>query len=125
MSGSTPTLGDFSIQVTKGPESNQHPISEHPSNPRFDRSIFAGLPLEPEKMWEAKGSLYLYKLIVDTILRWVTEHGHRLIEKWGKENPPPPAYVYSLENRVGAGLQVVQKVFIGDFEVPLSHLKLI
>jgi hypothetical protein len=62
------------------------------------------------------------KANIDTILKWVTDRGQKLIQKWGKENPPPPAHVYSLENLQGAGLNVIQKVFAGDFEV--SHLLL-
>jgi hypothetical protein len=70
-------------------------------------------------MWQAKGGFTgESRLMVDAILQEISEHARRLIEKWGQQNAPPPAHVYSLDNIAGGGLHIVQKTFIGDFEVP-------
>lgn len=47
----------------------------------------------------------------------ISERARQLLEKWGQENAPPPAHIYALNNRQGGGLHVIQKTFIGDFEV--------
>jgi len=40
------------------------------------------------------------------------------IRKYGAENPPPPAQVFTIRNAPGEGnLHYVQKVFKGAFEV--------
>ena len=41
-----------------------------------------------------------------------------VIQKYGAEQPPPPAQLFTLANRPGKGnVHVVQKVFRGAFEV--------
>jgi hypothetical protein len=54
---------------------------------------------------------------VDGIIQLISQHANKLIQRWGQENAPPPAHVYSLEGREGPGLRVIQKTFQGDFEV--------
>lgn len=56
-------------------------------------------------------------LTIDAILQEISEHARQLVGKWGQENVPPPAHVFSLDNIQGGGLHVVQKTFIGNFEV--------
>ena len=55
---------------------------------------------------------------VEVIVERISEHARSLVEKWGQENAPPPAHIYSLDNMMGGGLHVIQKTFVGDFEVP-------
>lgn len=44
------------------------------------------------------------------------------LEKYGKENPPPPFQLYSIENDVGPGnTQLIQKVFEGKFEFDVVY----
>ena len=69
-------------------------------------------------MWQAKGgNSYERLLTVDAILQEIADNAQRLVGKWGQQNAPPPATVYSLNNMKGGGLHIVQKTFIGDFEV--------
>jgi hypothetical protein len=77
------------------------------------------LDLAPEKMWNAKGFELQEKeeLIVDAIVEEIAQHAQKLIQRWGRENPPPPCHFYSLDNVIGGGLHVIQKTFLGDFEV--------
>lgn len=58
--------------------------------------------------------------MVEAIVEVISERVRRLIEKWGQDNLPPPAHVYSLDNGMGGGLHVIQKTFQGDFEVSIS-----
>jgi mannosyl-oligosaccharide glucosidase len=116
LEGSTYNLGEYSIEITKG--QGDHPIFSHPSKQNFDKSIYATIPVPPEQMWQAKGgNSYERLLTVDAILQEIADNAQRLVGKWGQQNAPPPANVYSLNNMKGGGLHIVQKTFIGDFEV--------
>ena len=59
LKGRTPDLGDFVIDITKGPESNSHPVHEHPSREDrpLDRTIVSSLSIEPSNLWQTKGTL--------------------------------------------------------------------
>jgi mannosyl-oligosaccharide glucosidase len=56
--GETPELGDFAIDVTAGPASNEHPRHTHPSygDKPLDRTIVASLQIPPDQLWQTKGS---------------------------------------------------------------------
>ena|ERR1700739_229995 len=59
LKGRTPDLGDFIIDITNGPESNSHPVHEHPSreDKPLDRTIVSSLSVEPSNLWQTKGML--------------------------------------------------------------------
>ena len=59
-------------------------------------------------------------LITEGIVEEISRHAQKLVDRWGEENAPPPAHIYSLESHEGGGLHVVQKTFQGDFEVPFQ-----
>jgi mannosyl-oligosaccharide glucosidase len=45
-----------------------------------------------------------------------------LLAKYGEENPPSPAQVYTIKHEVAKGnLHMVQKVFEGPFEVRIPQ----
>jgi mannosyl-oligosaccharide glucosidase len=54
--GYTSELGDFTIDVTTGPTSNEHPEHDHPSyeDKPLDRSLVASLAVKPEHIWQTK-----------------------------------------------------------------------
>ena len=62
MKGSSNELGDFTLEVTEGPESNVHPPSRHKSydSKPLDRSIVSSLQVEDANIWQAKGTIALY-----------------------------------------------------------------
>jgi hypothetical protein len=62
-------------------------------------------------------------MIIEAIVQAISDHARVLLQKWGQENAPPPADIYSLNNVQGSGLHVIQKTFQGDFEVPSPPLK--
>jgi mannosyl-oligosaccharide glucosidase len=48
------------------------------------------------------------------------ESVNEMVAKYGQENPPPPAQVFTIKHSPGDGnIQLVQKVFRGAFEVCL------
>ncbi|KAL2786829.1 glycoside hydrolase [Aspergillus keveii] len=107
--GYTSELGDFTIDVTTGPTSNEHPEHDHPSyeDKPLDRSLVASLAVKPEHIWQTK------MLLFSQMKKAVDE----AIAKYGTDNPPPPAQVYTIDNQPGEGnLHLVQKVFTGAFE---------
>jgi hypothetical protein len=70
-------------------------------------------------MWQAKGNFCRDEiLIVEAIVQEISRRAQQMVQKWGQENMPPPADVYSLANTHGGNLHVIQKTFQGDFEVP-------
>jgi len=56
MEGSSNELGDFTLEVTEGPDTNTHPPSTHVSyeDKPLDRSIVTSLQVPEGNMWQAK-----------------------------------------------------------------------
>ncbi|RJE25152.1 mannosyl-oligosaccharide glucosidase [Aspergillus sclerotialis] len=107
--GRTPDLGDFSIDVTTGPESNGHPFHSHPTyeNKPLDRTLVSSVNMPPEHLWQPKAILF-------TRMKGEVDN---YIQNYGAENPPPPAQVFTIKNTPGDGnMHLVQKVFQGAFE---------
>lgn len=59
-SGHTPDLGDFSIDVTDGPETNGHPFHSHPTYEQkpLDHSIVTSATMPSEHLWQSKGCFF-------------------------------------------------------------------
>jgi mannosyl-oligosaccharide glucosidase len=57
LKGITPDLGEFIVDITRGPESNSHPVHSHPSygDKPLDRTIVHSLSEEAGSLWQAKG----------------------------------------------------------------------
>ncbi|BCR88942.1 mannosyl-oligosaccharide glucosidase [Aspergillus chevalieri] len=109
LKGSTPGLGGFSVDVTTGPESNQHPEHDHPTyeDKPLDHTLVASVTMPPGNVWQTK--VMLFNLMKGEV--------GEAIKKYGAENPPPPAQVFTIRNAPGEGnLHYVQKVFKGAFE---------
>ncbi|KAL4954961.1 glycoside hydrolase [Aspergillus filifer] len=109
LKGYTSELGDFSIDVTKGPQSNGHPEYDHPSyeDKPLDRTLVSSMAVQPEHTWQTKVLLFsqMKKQVDETVA------------KYGADNPPAPAQVFTIDNAPGDGnVQLVQKVFAGAFE---------
>ncbi|KAL4803302.1 glycoside hydrolase [Aspergillus unguis] len=109
LNGLTAELGDFSIDVTTGPKSNEHPEHDHPSydDKPLDRTLVSSVAIQPEHTWQTKVILFsqMKKAVDETIA------------KYGADSPPPPAQVFTINNSPGIGnVQLVQKVFSGAFE---------
>ncbi|SPQ21135.1 69ecd459-f685-4579-8bc8-fe9ee5bd7476 [Thermothielavioides terrestris] len=108
LKGHSEALGNYKLVVTKG--SGVQPQSDHDlSNLRGPgQTVVQSLNYPEEHLWQAKPILFRQlKEGVD----WLVENKYDVAE------PPPPWQVYQLVNRPGSGnVQIVQKVFEGDFE---------
>jgi mannosyl-oligosaccharide glucosidase len=107
LKGQTPELGDFEVTVTEG--KGDHPQSEHPSYAEkpLDRTLVHSGQVPDEALWQIKAVLFAHmKGQID-----------QLVPKYGEENPPPPAQVYTIQHLPARGnIHLVQKVFEGPFE---------
>lgn len=107
LKGQTPELGDFEIQITEG--KGDHPQTGHPSydDKPLDRTLVHSGQAPEEALWQIKAILFGHmKGQVD-----------QLVAKYGEENPPPPAQVYTIQHQPSHGnIHMVQKVFEGAFE---------
>lgn len=59
--GFTPELGNFMLDVTAGPESNEHPIHDHPSyaDKPLDLTFVSSIHVPPDNLWQVK-SMYCF-----------------------------------------------------------------
>ncbi|KAJ6134127.1 FAD dependent oxidoreductase [Penicillium sp. IBT 18751x] len=107
--GYTSELGDFSIDVTDGPDSNEYYTHDHRSqeDKPLGHGIVSSGMMPQEHLWQAKGILFSQmKTEVESV-----------INELGTENPPPPAQLFTIKHAPGGGnVHLVQKVFTGAFE---------
>jgi mannosyl-oligosaccharide glucosidase len=107
LKGQTPELGDFEVTITEG--KGDHPQTGHPSYDEkpLDRTLVHSGQLPEEALWQTKAVLFAHmKGQVD-----------QLVAKYGEDNPPPPAQVYTIQHLPSRGnMHMVQKVFEGAFE---------
>jgi mannosyl-oligosaccharide glucosidase len=59
LAGNTPELGDFTMDITRGPDTNDHPYHSHPSyaDKPLDRTIVSSVQVRPEALWQGKSRL--------------------------------------------------------------------
>ncbi|KAF2121208.1 glycoside hydrolase [Lophiotrema nucula] len=112
LKGQTVELGDFELRVTEG--KGKHPRTGHPSYDEkpLDQTFVHSAQVPEEALWQIKPVLFGHlKSQIDT-----------LVAKYGEENPPPPAQVYTIAHQPGRGnLHLVQKVFEGAFEFDVLY----
>ena len=108
LKGASEGLGNYKLVVTKGmgtqPESD-HKLSEVRAP---GRAVVQSHTYPDDLLWQAKPIVFKHlKESVD----WLVEN------QYDNNNAPPPWLVYRLDNKPGVGnVQIVQKVFEGDFE---------
>lgn len=61
LSGNMGDLGDFTLDVTRGPSTNQYPPKTHPSydDKPSDRTYVASFQMQPEVLWQGKSTSLL------------------------------------------------------------------
>ncbi|PVI03888.1 glycoside hydrolase family 63 protein [Periconia macrospinosa] len=105
--GHTMELGDFEIKITEG--KGDHPQTGHPSyqDKPLDRTFVHSAKVPEDALWQTKAVLFSQlKSEID-----------QLLPKYGDENPPPPAQIYTIKHQPGLGnIHMIQKVFEGAFE---------
>ncbi|KAL1960023.1 hypothetical protein VTO42DRAFT_195 [Malbranchea cinnamomea] len=113
LTGNTEDLGHFTIDITSGPKTNAHPSHSHPSydDKPLDRTLVSSVTAPSEVLWHGKTGI-AFSVMKQEI--------NALIQKYGAENTPPPAQLFTIPHRPAKGnTHVVQKVFQGPFELNL------
>ena len=61
LKGQSNELGDFAIEITRGPDTNQHPAATHESfaEKPLDRTMVASYQVPEEAIWQTKRMLFL------------------------------------------------------------------
>jgi mannosyl-oligosaccharide glucosidase len=107
LKGQTVELGNFEVKITEG--KGDHPHTGHPSfnDKPLDRTLVYSGQVPEDALWQTKAVLFAQmKSEID-----------QLLPKYGEENPPPPAQVYTIPHQPGRGnVHLIQKVFEGAFE---------
>ncbi len=108
LKGASEALGNYKLVVRRG--TGTQPTSDHELS-RFrgpGQAVVQSLNYDDEVVWQAKP--IVFKQLKEGV-DWLVEN------KYDNENAPPPWQVYQLSNRPGAGnVQIIQKIFEGDFE---------
>lgn len=58
LEGQFPQLGEFKLEVTRGPETNQFPNKAHQAafkEQPLDRTIYSSMKVQPKDIWRTKG----------------------------------------------------------------------
>ncbi|KAK3997479.1 putative mannosyl-oligosaccharide glucosidase [Cladorrhinum sp. PSN332] len=108
INGQSEGLGKYKLVVTEG--EGVQPKSDHPISERWGpgQTVIQSLRYADDVVWQAKP--IIFKQLKEGV-DWLVEN------KYDSDNTPPVWQVFSLTNRPGSGnVQVVQKVFEGDFE---------
>ncbi|KAF5000326.1 hypothetical protein FDECE_11243 [Fusarium decemcellulare] len=107
LKGSSKTLGDYKILITKG--TGEHPKNSHEllKDRHGDTTVVLSTDLAPEISWQGK----------PVVFQQLQEAVKPVRENADQEDPPPPWQVYRIEHKPGEGnVQIVQKTFEGSFE---------
>ncbi|KAI9685514.1 MAG: Processing alpha glucosidase I [Bathelium mastoideum] len=114
LNGQTPDLGQFKIDITKGPNTNNHPQHPHPSYQEkpLDRTLVDSLQVPPETLWQTR------PITFSSMKRTIDAY----VEQYTQEDIPPPSQLYTIQQSPGAGnIHLVQKVFEGAFEFDVLY----
>jgi mannosyl-oligosaccharide glucosidase len=107
--GQTADLGDFRIDVTRGPDGNVAPKHRHPSwdSKPLDRTMVSSMQVPSDALWQAKSILFTnMKSEVDSY-----------VAEFGQENVPPAWQLFTIANDIKDGnFHMIQKTFLGSFE---------
>ncbi|KAL1974251.1 hypothetical protein VTN31DRAFT_5811 [Thermomyces dupontii] len=108
LSGVTPELGRFMIDVTAGPD-NDHPECSHPSceTKPLDKTFVASMEIPSEALWQSKIMLFAT----------MRQSFQEALQEYGEQNLPPPERLFTVPHIPGKGnMHFVQRVFRGAFE---------
>jgi mannosyl-oligosaccharide glucosidase len=113
LSGQSPGLGEFKIDIVDGPECS-HPMRTHKEwdTKPLDRTIVSSMQVPAASIWQAKGIIFNnMKTEIDA-----------LVAEYGQENMPPPWHAFTVSNDIKDGnFHVIQKVFQGSFSFDLLY----
>ena len=114
LNGKTADLGDFKIDITRGPDTNVAPKHHHASwdAKPLDRTMASSMQVPSDALWQAKSLMFTnMKSEVDNY-----------IAEYGQENPPPAWQMFTVANDIKEGnFHMVQKTFLGSFEFDVIY----
>ncbi|KAJ5109880.1 mannosyl-oligosaccharide glucosidase [Penicillium argentinense] len=95
LNGYSSELGDFSIDVTSGPDSNEYFLHDHATyeDKPLGQGIVSSATMPQQHLWQAKGILF-------TQMKGEVE---KTINEYGTDNPPPPAQLFTIPHKVFTG----------------------
>ncbi|KAF4984228.1 hypothetical protein FZEAL_516 [Fusarium zealandicum] len=105
--GSSKTLGDYKLLVTKG--TGDHPTNGHEllKHRHGDTTLVASTDADPEISWQGK----------PVVFKQLQEAVKPVQENADEKDPPPPWQIYRMNHKPGKGnVQIVEKTFEGPFE---------
>ena len=136
LEGQSNELGNFTLDITRGPGTNQHPATSHESfaEKPLDRTMVASFQVPEEAIWQTKRMCDSNIAIPSNFLRWgiadlsllsealiftqMKAEIDRYIARYGQEKPPPPWQTFTIPNDIREGnTHVIQRVYGGAFEV--------
>ncbi|RKF75570.1 putative mannosyl-oligosaccharide glucosidase [Golovinomyces cichoracearum] len=109
--GESAGLDKYKIVFTQG--IGQHPRFDHDSyeSKPLDRTFVSSILAPEDMLWQSK--VILYKELRTQIDEY--------IKKYGEENLPPPAQLFTIPQKAGTGnIHLIQKVFQGSFEFDVA-----
>jgi mannosyl-oligosaccharide glucosidase len=109
LQGQTADLGDFKIDITRGPDSNVAPKHGHPTwyTKPLDRTMAASMQVPSDALWQAKSVMFTN----------IKNEVEKYVEEYGQLNLPPACQVFTIANDIKDGnFHMVQKTFQGSFE---------
>lgn len=113
LEGSHPSLGQFQINVTRGPDTNDSPPSS-PLGPHLGNTLHTSVRVPPESLWQAK--LYFLQHLQQVVQAFA--------EKAGTEARPPASHVFAVDEEASqeaSNLHFVQRTFQGAFEFEVLY----
>lgn len=117
LKGSTPDLGDFTIDVTRGPKSNKHPIAKGHSLEKSkpaDKTHYAALTVADDNSWMTK----------DIFVTLAQEQVQKLGEQFKSDEDMPAPHIYFLSDsteQLNGRMHLIQKAFTGSFEFDILY----
>ncbi|ANB14481.1 Cwh41p [Sugiyamaella lignohabitans] len=113
--GSSPELGDFSIEVTTGPSTNRHPKTSHvvdkvrPSQ----NSHYASLMMPDDNVWLAK----------EVFQTFIEDNVSQFSALFDEADMIPPWSVFTLQNRddLKGNVHMIQRTYQGSFEFDILY----
>ncbi|BGP09879.1 Processing alpha glucosidase I [Rhodotorula toruloides] len=111
LKGQTPGLGKYKIRIENHDTNVEVEAGPHGDDfgDKLQRTQFLGMGVPHGLVWQAKNAL------MNTMLT----HSKTVLERYGQENPPDPALLFSFPNevRTNAGLYGLQRTYVGRWSV--------
>ena len=133
LEGSFPVLGDFKLEVTRGPKTNKPPRlgnADAWADRPLERTMYASVRVLSNLAWKVKGiqcynsdgERTIANKIPETLFANLQKNFMELQAKFGTEAHPPPWQTFVIKPNFEPGnVHMIQKVFEGSFEFDVLY----